>query len=226
MPSNKTIALLVGLIGLTLLIFGLWPGIDLTISGYFHDATGFPLRQNHWLEFLRNQIWNASLVVFFVAAVLLCLSLWRKTDGWFWGYIVAVFVMGPGLAVNRGFKSHWGRARPTQVTEFGGSAQFTPAWKISDQCAQNCSFVSGEGAGTTAMTIALLLILFRYRHHLGQPLYRAGQAVTLLTFGFVVWQRVASGGHFVSDVLLSALLVSLIAAVLARFMLNRGTARR
>ncbi|WP_426033240.1 phosphatase PAP2 family protein [Cypionkella sp. TWP1-2-1b2] len=226
MPSNKTIALLIGLIGLTLLIFGRWPGIDLAVSGYFHDATGFAIKQNVWVEFLRNQIWNATLVVFFVAAVLLCLSFWRKTDGWFWGYIVAVFVMGPGLAVNQGFKSYWGRARPTQVTEFGGTAHFTPAWEISDQCARNCSFVSGEGAGTTAMTIALLLILYRYRSRIAPPLYRTAQALTLLILAFVAWQRVASGGHFLSDVLLSILLVSLIAAVLARLMLNQATSGR
>ena len=54
MPSNRTIALLVGLIGLTLLIFGLWPGIDLAVTGYFHDASGFPIKRNLWVEGLRN----------------------------------------------------------------------------------------------------------------------------------------------------------------------------
>ena len=74
MPSNRTIALLIGMIGLTLLVFGLWPGIDLAISGYFHDATGFPIKQNHTVEFIRNQIWNGTLVMAFVAAVLLAMS--------------------------------------------------------------------------------------------------------------------------------------------------------
>lgn len=226
MPSNSTIAVLVGLIGLTLLIFGLWPGIDLAISGYFHDATGFPIKQNHTVEFIRNQIWNGTLVMAFVAAVLLALSYWRKTDGWFWGYILAVFVAGPGLVVNQGFKSYWGRARPMQVVEFGGAAHFSPAWQISDQCARNCSFVSGEGAGTTALTIALLMILYRFRHRIGAPLYRLGQGLALAMLGFVAWQRVAAGGHFTSDVLLSMLLVSLIAALLARLMLPRTAPAR
>lgn len=226
MISNKTIAILVGLIGLTLLIFGLWPGIDLAVSGYFHDASGFPVKQNVWVEFVRNQIWNATLLMPLLALILLGLAYWGKTSGWFWGYILTLFLLGPGLVVNRGFKSYWGRARPTQITEFGGSADFTPAWQISDQCAKNCSFVSGEGAGTTALTITLLLILYRFRHRLSPRLYRIGQALTLLMMGFVAWQRVASGGHFLSDVLLSMLLVSLIAAVLARFMLNRDPSRR
>ena len=226
MPSNKMIASLIGLILLTLLIFGIWPQIDLAVSSYFHDATGFPMKRNAVVEFMRNQIWNGTLLVAFVAAVLLCLSYWHKTDGGFWGYILAVFVAGPGLAVNQGLKSYWGRARPTQVVEFGGSAQFTPAWEISDQCLKNCSFVSGEGAGTTAMTIALLMILYRYRSRINPVLCRVGQTAAVGMLGFVGWQRVAVGGHFLSDVLLSGLLVTLIAAGLARFMLNRDTANR
>ena len=189
MPSNKTIAALVGLIGLTLVVFGLWPGIDLAVSGYFHDATGFPIRQNVWVEGLRNGLWDASLLMPLAALLLLVWALWRKASGWFWGYILALFLLGPGLVVNAGLKAFWGRARPSNVIDFGGTAQFSPAWEISDQCSRNCSFVSGEGAGATALTIALLLILHRYRHHLSQPLYRIGQAVTLLALAFVAWQR-------------------------------------
>lgn len=231
MPSNSIIALLVGLIGLTLLIFGIWPGIDLAVTGYFHDASlpggsGFAIRQNVWIEGARNLIWDATLLMPVLALILLALALWRKTSGWFWGYILALFLIGPGLVVNAGFKAYWGRARPSNVIDFGGTAHFTPAWEISDQCAKNCSFVSGEGAGVTALTIAVLLILYRYRARLSHPLYRLGQSLAVLSLGFVGWQRVASGGHFLSDVLLSILLISLIAAVLARLMLNQATSSR
>ncbi|EKE16703.1 MAG: hypothetical protein ACD_10C00842G0001, partial [uncultured bacterium] len=57
-------------------------------------------------------------------------------------------------------------------------------------------------------------------------LYRLGQAAALVMLGFVGWQRVASGGHFLSDVLLSWLFVALIAAILARFMLPLAAPRR
>lgn len=226
MPSNKAIAVLVGLIGLTLLVFGLWPGIDLAATGYFHSATGFAIKQNVWVGGLRNTVWNGTLVMPLLALILLGWALWRKTSGWFWGYILALFLIGPGLVVNAGFKAYWGRARPSNVIDFGGSAQFSPAWQISDQCAKNCSFVSGEGAGATALTIAVLMILYRYRHRISPPLYRTGQVLALASLAFVGWQRVASGGHFLSDVLLSMLVVTLIAAVLARFMLNRDTVHR
>ncbi len=231
MPNNSILAALVGLIGLTLLIFGIWPGIDLAVTGYFHDASlpgasGFRIRQIGWIETLRNMLWDGTLLMPLVAVILLGRALWRKTYGWFWGYILTLFLLGPGLVVNLGLKAHWGRARPNNVIDFGGSAQFSPAWQISDQCAKNCSFVSGEGAGATALTIAVLLILLHYRERISQPLYRTGQVLALAGLAFVGWQRVASGGHFLSDVLLSMLLVTLIAAGLARFMLNRAPSSR
>ena len=231
MPSNKIIIGLVGLIGATVLVFGIWPGIDLAVTGYFHDpslpgARGFAIRQSAWVEAPRNLLWDATLLMPLLALLLLGWSLWRKASGWFWGYILALFLIGPGLIVNAGFKAYWGRARPSNVIDFGGTAQFTPAWQISDQCAKNCSFVSGEGAGATALTIALLLILLRYRSRIATPLYRTAQALALASLVFVGWQRVAAGGHFLSDVLLSMLLISLIAAILARLMLNRDATRR
>ena len=60
----------------------------------------------------------------------------------------------------------------------------------------------------------------------GPHFYRAGQVAALMLLGFVGWQRVASGGHFLSDVVLSMLLITLIAAVLARLMPNPATASR
>jgi lipid A 4'-phosphatase len=225
MPSNNAISLLVGLIGATLLVFGLWPGLDLATAGYFHDQSGFPVASNPVTERLRNFFWDGTLIAPLLALAMFLLTLWRKRAlilrAREWGFVLALFLLGPGLVVNGILKAHWGRARPYDVVDFGGTAQFTPAWQISDQCAANCSFVSGEGAGTTALTIMALLILFALRDHLPKAALRAGQIAAVAMLGFVGWQRVASGGHFLSDVLLSMLLTTLIAAVLARGILNR-----
>jgi lipid A 4'-phosphatase len=225
MPSNRAIASLIALIGLVLVIFGLWPRLDLATSAYFHGVGGFPIAKNATVEALRNVFWDASLLLPLIALILVLLSLWLKRrlilQSREWAYILALFLLGPGLVVNGLLKAHWGRARPYNVVDFGGTAQFTPAWQITDQCAANCSFVSGEGAGTTALTIAALLILAAHRNRLSKATYRMGQAAAFAMLGFVGWQRVAAGGHFLSDVLLSMLLTTLIAAILARLMLNR-----
>ncbi len=54
--------------------------------------------------------------------------------------------IGPGLVVNTLLKDHWGRARPHQILEFGGTAHFSPAVLISDQCARNCPSHPGHAA--------------------------------------------------------------------------------
>lgn len=231
MPSPKLIPLLLALIGLTLLIFGIWPGIDLAVTGYYHDASGFPVRNNAIIETLRNLLWDASLLIPLLALILLGLAGWLRRpvlalSARAWGFVLLLFLLGPGVLVNGILKAQWGRARPVNVVDFGGTAQFTPAYQISDQCAANCSFVSGEGAGSMAMTITALLILWLLRDRLPGAVYRLGQAAALMMLGFVGWQRVASGGHFLSDVLLSWLIVALIAAILARLLLAPAAPRR
>ena len=55
-------------------------------------------------------------------------------------YVVGSIVLGPGIIVNGIFKSLWGRARPSQIVEFGGDKIYTPPLVITDQCDWNCSF--------------------------------------------------------------------------------------
>jgi lipid A 4'-phosphatase len=223
MTSNRTLFALLALIALTFAVFALWPGLDLWISGQFYDA-GFvwdsaaPISQT-----LRGILWDLSILMPVLALAFLLVGLvWRPVllPQRIWGFVLALFLIGPGLIVNGILKAHWGRARPFMVTEFGGTAHFTPPWQITDQCARNCSFVSGEGAGSMAMAISALLILFVLRHKLPTPGYRLGQGATLALLAFVGFQRVASGGHFLSDVLLSWLLTGVIALILARLMLR------
>lgn len=220
-------ALIYGLIAAccgTMVIFGIWPGIDLAVSGYFHSTDGFLIKQSGPVEALRNFFWDAELVLTFVALILTPLTWFLKRPilltSRAWGFVLALFLIGPGIVVNAVLKSFWGRARPTAVSEFGGDALFTPAYQISDQCANNCSFVSGEGAGVMALVISMMLILWVHHKWLGATLTRVGQGGCVAILAFVGFHRVAAGGHFLSDVLMSWLLVALIAVILARLMLK------
>lgn len=222
--GNRSIAALIIASALVLLIFGLFPNLDLLSSGEFYNGSLFAVDQVKWISRLRYVVWDATIAMPLVALGLWLLTLVLKRPiilgPRVWGYILLVFVLGPGLLVNAGFKAYWGRARPYSVTDFGGTLNFSPAYQISDQCSHNCSFVSGEGAGAMALAIAFLMILYALRHHLPRLVLRLGQGLTLAMLGFVGWQRVASGGHFLSDVLLSWLFVALIAALLGRVMLD------
>lgn len=222
--GNRSIAALIIASALVLLIFGLFPSLDLLSSAEFYNGSLFAVDKVKWISRLRYVVWDATIAMPLVALGLWLLTLVLKRPvilgARVWGYIVLVFVLGPGLLVNAGFKAYWGRARPYSVTDFGGTLNFSPAYQMSDQCSHNCSFVSGEGAGSMALAIAFLMILYALRHHLPRLVLRLGQGLTLAMLGFVGWQRVASGGHFLSDVLLSWLFVALIAALLGRVMLD------
>ena len=56
-------------------IFSLWPGIDLWVSGLFYrPGAGFFLARSGALELLRETVWGASVLVALAAAGLLVLS--------------------------------------------------------------------------------------------------------------------------------------------------------
>jgi lipid A 4'-phosphatase len=107
-------------------------------------------------------------------------------------FVVLAGALGPGLVVNHGFKDNWQRARPYQVQQFGGTQQFTRAAVMTDQCDNNCSFVSGHVA--CGFFIASLMLVHRRR----QAIWGTLGIASGLTIGFA---RMADGAHWLSDVL-------------------------
>ncbi len=191
-------------------VFTIWPGIDLAASSMFHDtATGRWVGSQGVPEFLRSTLW--SLIEIVSLAMLACLALAlilgknARVPARLWVFAVTAMALGPGLVVNGLLKAYWGRARPRNVSEFGGVAEFTPALQITDQCASNCSFVAGEVAGLATLLLILWLIAFS---RLTTP---ARQIVASTLIALVALQsvlRLAAGGHFLSDVIF-AILISL-----------------
>ncbi len=133
--------------------------------------------------------------------------------------------IGPGLVVNLGLKDHAHRPRPIQTTEFGGPFEFRPWYRFDGACRTNCSFVSGEGAEAFWMVAPASL---------APPPLQAPAVAGALLFGVLTsLLRMAFGGHYLSDVILAAL-VMLIIVQGARMLLfsardyprNRGLLRR
>lgn len=116
-------------------------------------------------------------------------------------YLILCLAIGPGLIVNTVFKDNWDRARPSQITEFGGDKKFTPAFVMTDQCKRNCSFVSGHASvGFYLSSFAFVTAAFSW------PIYISGIGLGLV-FGLM---RVVQGQHFLSDVIFSGVFVLLI----------------
>ncbi|MDA8231411.1 MAG: phosphatase PAP2 family protein [Magnetospirillum sp.] len=206
-----------GLLILAVVAFTAFPGIDLAVTRVFYRShLGFFLYTIPVIRFVHDAVppLTVALSIFLVLATgwsawtrraVLGLS-WRKL-----AYLLMVLAVGPGLLVNVVFKEHWGRARPSQVVEFGGTKTFSPALAISDQCHGNCSFVSGHAA-MGFYPVALAFVIGRRRRVLAT-------AGGILLGGAVGAVRIMEGGHFLSDVVFSGLVVYGCSWGLARVML-------
>jgi lipid A 4'-phosphatase len=116
--------------------------------------------------------------------------------------MIATLAIGPGLISNVVLKDHWHRPRPVQVTEFGGSAHFTPWWDPRGECAANCSFVAGEPSGAFWTIAAAGYVPPPWR-----PLAYSAAIVFGLAVGLL---RMAAGGHFASDVVFAGVVTFLV----------------
>ncbi|WP_237153245.1 phosphatase PAP2 family protein [Oryzibacter oryziterrae] len=183
------------------LFFYACPEVDLAVSRWFYRAgDGFVLAD--WELFRRIRQMGVNDFTLLLAAAALGLIVPLVTGGrqflapprWSAAVLIAA-VTGPGLLVNALFKDHWGRARPVQLLEFGGTAPFSKVWVIAGNCASNCSFASGEGSSSILFLTLVLAVPRAWRP--------ATAAVTGALALLLSLNRIAFGGHFLSDVLVS-----------------------
>lgn len=215
---DQTLCRLLTVTAATHLVFAVWPSIDIAVSGYFLLSDGtFWLASNSLAEQVRIPIWMASVALAVLSALMLCASLLRgkvaRTPWRFWAFITTTYLLGPGIFVNTILKQNWGRARPVTIVEFGGDKLFSPPFEFASQCARNCSFVSGEAASAAVMAIVLGLCIGRDTTTKWRFAVYAGLgAMVVLASGL----RIATGRHFLSDVVFAALFMLIIARLTFR----------
>lgn len=191
----------------THLVFAAQPGLDIATSAAMFDAQhGFWLAGTLWAEVLRQAIWalGLGLLVGCLAMAAISATLRLRLRPALWMRAAGCLLIGPGLLVNGLFKAYWGRARPRDITEFGGTAQFTPPVQITDQCTANCSFVSGEGA---LAIMAALVVWALCRRLTPAPRARHALFAGLALFAMTgAGLRIAMGAHFLSDTIFAGLI--------------------
>ncbi len=205
--------------------FVVFPRLDLAISSLVYRSRpgefllsryGLALRMS-WLVSISCWLAVVGAIVLLAANRMAGRPILRGFDTPRLLLVLLTFLVGPGLIVNSILKQHWGRARPSEISQFGGGAQFSRAGIPAAQCRRNCAFPSGDAAAAFALTA--LGVAAGSAFAVGAAL-AAGVAVSAV--------RVLSGAHFVSDVAFSALLSLLTIAVLDRLLLRspRAAGRR
>lgn len=199
---------------IVLLVFRIFPGLDVATSALFHDAAAehgaFPIAGSDWGRALRKV--GLLLPRFLVIGLVLSLlwALVRPAKRMLIApkvvlYLVSLMIVGPGIVTNLIFKNNWGRPRPHQVDLFGGDFSFVLPGSLSDACQSNCSFFSGEASAAFWLVAVALVVPIAWRHVWLGAMVPLAFVISLL--------RVMFGGHFLSDVTIAALATLLIALV-------------
>ena len=197
-------------------LFSIFPGIDIAVSSALRSACGGDDRHSGWchengLLMVPRYLAIAFTVLTCAATLYIAMRTFRQTAPAApfvrarCLFLLVAIAIGPGLLANVILKDHWGRARPREVVQFGGTKTFTPPHVPSNECQDNCSFVSGEAAAVYTPFFAAALLFPQVRFALLSGGVLAGVAAGLV--------RVSTGGHFLSDILFAGVFMALMVAV-------------
>jgi len=204
-----TVALIAVAIGVAAgLLFSVFPTLDIAASRLFHGQDGFALNAGFWrvlrIIFLRGYtVWYVVIVVAGIAAARLDKPV-LGLDWLRWLYLGLCSLIGPLLLTNIILKEHWGRWRPREIIELGGTENFTSVFNPTGTCLDNCSFASGEVSSMVMIFAALAFVSVRWR-----PMFWLMTVVMGLLSAVL---RVGQGGHFLSDTIFAGVFMVLVAA--------------
>jgi membrane-associated PAP2 superfamily phosphatase len=161
-----------------------------------------------WSVLYRLAPWiTASLVIASLATLIA--GLVRGQDRWrrYGVFLLLSVGLGPGLLVNAVFKDHWDRPRPRDIVEFGGPLHYRPA-----------PLPGGEGGASFPCghcSVGFLYAAGWWVWKRRRPAWAWASLAAGLVVGLALGLgRMAAGGHFLSDVIWSALLALGVAHVL------------
>jgi len=178
-----------------------YSNLDIGIQRLLYSESGgwFYRNTNPWLFFYRYGIipaitlGAAAFSLFLSSLWLQNLKKYRKQAL----YIVMALLLGPGLIVNTMLKDHWGRPRPSEISQFDGSKTFHKVWQKGN---------SGSGysfpCGHASMGFFLLSPYFLFRGR--SKRWAIGFLTVGLVYGLLMGLgRMMQGQHFISDVIWS-----------------------
>ncbi len=118
---------------------------------------------------------------------------------------ILTMALGPGLLVNGILKNDWGRPRPADITAFGGSSPYLKVWQPG---------VPGGGKSFTCGHCSVGFAVASGASFYGMnPILGTIALVGGIVYGVLLGAaRIVQGGHFLTDVIWSGVLVLSLAA--------------
>jgi len=196
---------------------------DIALARIFYRSEGtdhwpFAVRLP-WSVLYRAAPWITASLILAGLAVLIAGFL-RREERWrrYGVFVLLAVVIGPGLIINATFKDHWDRPRPRDIVEFGGNAHYVMAPLRGEGGA---SFPCGHCS--VGFLYGLGWWIWRDRR---RQWARLSMAAGLLAGTALGLGRMAAGGHFVSDILWSAIIAFAVAHALDYYVLRTPALER
>lgn len=190
------------------------PALDLTASRFFYLQTpeGGHFSTNGFFNFMYDYgVIPAQLTTGFAVLAFLLSYLTPSWKPWRAPSLVLILTLaiGAGFITHALLKDHWGRPRPKQVIEFGGTQPFRPYYKPNffHQPEPSKSFVCGH----CSMGFYFFALALVGKRKGSRALQIAGFTLAAILGIALSLTRIAQGGHFLSDTLMTALIMWLTA---------------
>lgn len=191
---------------LMVLIAPFTPVWDLAIEHFFYKEGHFV--ENPLTSFMyKYGFWPADILTGIALLVVILALFFDKCYRWRREALMLImtYAIGAGLITHAVLKDHWGRPRPRQVVEFGGTQPFRAFYEpnFADNSKSFQSFTCGHC--TAGFVFFFIVMIGRRRKN--PALISLGWALALglgIALGIT---RMAQGGHFLTDVLMSALIM-------------------
>ena len=181
--------------------------IDLFLSLKFFDVKGY-FAENSFTKFmytwgiLPGQILISSSFILFLFSFCSKKCRHLKLDA---GYIFISIFLGAVILVHGLGKDHINRPRPRQVTQFGGEHSFRPFYqpKITYTPSKFKSFPCGH----CTMGFCFFSIAYFFKQKEKERYFTASLYIATFYGSLIGVVRIAQGGHFLTDVIFSGVIM-------------------
>jgi len=209
--------------------------IDIMVSELFYDHESSCFNQSQYWSVVNKYLNAVPIFLFILSIAVLCsghfiekFAVYRKRAF----FCFLVMGIGPGLIVNVFFKTCWGRPRPYEVKQFGGTEEFVPALMVGTRkpCRSDERDLAGKvlavigvdkqrhesfPSGHTSAAFYMIVLYFIA----AQSKWRRSLLLFGVGYGLLMGvARIATGYHFLSDILWSGGIVWLTASALDSIM--------
>lgn len=184
--------------------------IDMQVQRHFWDDAKAAWRyaEHPWAIEIYNLGVVPALLIGMISLVVLLLGIGRQDIARYrkvTGYLILTLLIGSGLITNALLKGLWGRPRPSQLIEFGGSQTFEPVLAWAKE-----SFGKSFPCGHATMGFFFFSVALVIPSRMKKTRYLV--AAFGITLGIALgWVRSAQGGHFLSDTLWAAAIMWFVA---------------